>query len=70
MCSARRTESASSVIVATSFPAIVTVPEVGRSSVPTMLSMVDLPEPEGPTTATNSPAVTSSDTPRRAPTSP
>ena len=28
---------------------------MGRSSVPTMLSRVDFPQPEGPMTATNSP---------------
>ena len=31
-----------------------------------MCMKVDLPEPDGPTMATNSPASTSSDTPRRA----
>ena len=39
----------------TSIPSIATVPEVGRSSVPMRLSRVDLPDPEGPTMATNSP---------------
>lgn len=70
MWSARSRDKASSDIVATSLPAIVTVPDVGRSSVPMMLSIVDLPDPEGPTTATSSPAATSSETPRSAPTSP
>ena len=34
------------------------VPALGRSSVPIRCSSVDLPEPDGPTTATSSPAVT------------
>ena len=37
-------------------PATRTVPMVGRSSVPAMASSVDFPDPDGPTTATSSPA--------------
>src|SRR6185312_9620427 len=44
-------------------------PEVGRSRQPRMCIRVDLPEPEGPVTARNSPSWTSSDTPRNARTS-
>ena len=46
---------------ATSYPSMWTVPLVGRSSVPIRLSMVDLPEPDGPTIATSSPVPTRSD---------
>ena len=45
-------------------------PRVGRSSVPMMWSRVDLPEPDGPTTASNSPSSTIRPTPRRASTPP
>ena len=41
--------------VAASWPATQTSPELGRSSVPMMLSRVDLPDPDGPTIATYSP---------------
>ena len=44
-------------------------PEVGRSRQPRMCISVDLPEPDGPVTARNSPCPTSSDTPRSARTS-
>src|SRR6266702_3969510 len=40
----------------TAWPATRTVPDVGRSSVPAMASSVDLPDPDGPVIATNSPA--------------
>ena len=43
---------------ARSSPVIFTVPALGRSRLPITCSSVVLPEPEGPTTATNSPAVT------------
>ena len=40
----------------TSVPASMMVPEVGASIVAMQLSSVDLPDPEGPMRATNSPA--------------
>ncbi|MNW63234.1 hypothetical protein D3C74_414220 [compost metagenome] len=40
----------------TSFPAILVAPEDARSRDPMMLSMVDLPDPLGPTIATISPS--------------
>ena len=43
---------------ATSRPVIFTVPALGRSRLPITCSSVVLPDPDGPTTATNSPAVT------------
>ena len=49
-----------------SVPAIVTSPSFGRSSPARMCISVDLPEPDGPITAVNLPAATSSDTPRSA----
>src|SRR3954467_11301138 len=39
----------------TTRPPISTVPALGRSSPATMLSSVDLPQPEGPTSTVNSP---------------
>ena len=45
------------------------VPLVGSSRQPTIFMNVDLPEPEAPMTATNSPAGTSVETPRSACTS-
>src|SRR5271156_57264 len=42
------------------------LPEVGGVRPPRMLNKVDLPEPEEPTTARNSPLATSRSTPRRA----
>jgi hypothetical protein len=45
-------------------PATRTEPDVGRSSPAARFSSVVLPEPDGPTTATNSPLWTSSETPR------
>jgi hypothetical protein len=39
-------------------PSTITSPEVGESSPPATFSKVDLPEPEGPMTATSSPAET------------
>src|SRR5438094_6325139 len=44
-------------------------PDVGRSRQPTMCMKVDLPDPDGPVTATNSPRWTSRFTPRNALTS-
>src|SRR6266542_1857521 len=46
-----------------------TLPEVGGVRPPMMWNSVDLPEPEGPMTARNSPAATSRSTPRNAGTS-
>src|SRR6478609_7355641 len=43
-----------------------TCPEVGRSKPPRMFSSVVLPDPEGPSSETNSPSRTSSDTPSSA----
>ena len=40
-------------------PATMTVPPVGRSRPATRLSRVDLPLPDGPITATDSPAASS-----------
>ena len=45
-------------IRATSRPVTRTVPAVGLSRVPIRCSSVDLPDPDGPTTATSSPAAT------------
>ena len=56
-------------IRALSRPAIRTAPEVGSSSVPAIVSSEDLPDPDGPMTATISPAATVSETSRSACTS-
>ena len=61
--------SSSSFRAESSLPSTVTVPPVGRSRPPSMWSRVDLPEPEVPTTATNSPFSTVRSTPSRARTS-
>jgi hypothetical protein len=61
--SAARSLSAS---VATSWPVTRTVPELGRSKVPIRCSKVLLPDPDGPSTATSSPAATVTLTPRSA----
>ncbi|CAM5358795.1 hypothetical protein SCALM49S_00176 [Streptomyces californicus] len=58
MWRARSAESRASESADTSYPATRTVPVVGRSRVPMTLSIVDLPEPDGPTTARSSPAWT------------
>ena len=50
----------------TSAPAMCIVPAVGRSSVPITFNNVDLPDPDGPTTATNSPDSTRRSIPARA----
>ena len=54
---ARSADSSRSDSRATSCPSIRTVPAVGRSRVPIRCSIVDLPEPDGPTIATSSPRV-------------
>src|ERR1700733_7132781 len=60
-----RVSSASfSVDVAT--PSTNTLPDVGKSIAPARLSSVDFPHPLRPTSATNCPASTSSDTPSSA----
>src|SRR5690554_763890 len=51
---------------ARSWPATSTVPAVGRSSAPMMLSSVVLPQPDGPASDVNSPSSTSRSTPRSA----
>ena len=43
-----------------------TIPEVGRSIAPQRCSSVDLPQPDGPTSATKSPSATSRVTPATA----
>jgi hypothetical protein len=52
---ARTSDSCASESAEVSVPAIRTVPLVGRSSVPRMLSSVDLPAPDSPVMATDSP---------------
>ena len=63
---ARSPASARSPSVATSSPVIRTVPLVGRSSVPARCSRVLFPDPDGPSTATSSPAAMARLTPRSA----
>jgi hypothetical protein len=58
MCRARNRASPLSPRVSIRRPATVTVPELGRSSPAIRFSRVDLPLPEGPMTATTSPAAT------------
>ncbi|MQY20931.1 hypothetical protein NRB20_40400 [Nocardia sp. RB20] len=63
----RRTEAHGSSVAswkmkATDGVPTATAPEDGRSSPAARRSSVDLPQPEGPTTATNSPRRTDSDT--------
>src|SRR5262245_32525558 len=65
MSSRRRRASPASDRAKTSSPANSTRPLVGRSSVPSRCSSVDLPTPDAPITATLSPGSTVSDTPRR-----
>src|SRR5262249_27891304 len=62
----RTAASASFDIRDTSWPSRKYWPDVGRSRQPTMCMNVDLPEPDVPFTARNSPRGTSSDTPRSA----
>src|SRR6476620_5209902 len=54
---------------ARSSPSMIIFPDVGLSSPPSRCSIVDLPQPDGPMIATNSPFSTSMDTPRSAGTS-
>ncbi len=58
MWRARNRASALSPRVSIRRPATVTVPALGRSSPAIRLSSVDLPLPDGPMTATTSPAAT------------
>ena len=62
----RTSASASSLMPLTFSPARRNVPLVGVSRQPRMCIRVDLPEPEGPTIATYSPALIFKLTPRRA----
>ena len=59
----RQAASLSSFIWSMRSPAIVTLPAVGRSMPVIMLSIVDLPEPDGPTMATSWPSSMSRSTP-------
>ena len=63
---AQRRELPVGHLAATSSPVMRTMPLVGRSSVPIRWSSVVLPEPDGPTIATSSPAWTAKLTPRSA----
>ena len=54
------------VIPVTGWPPTRTWPALGRSSPATMVSVVDLPQPVGPTTAQNCPGRTTRSTSRRA----
>ena len=64
--SPRNLERVGSSSVLTSWPATRIVPAVGRSRTPSRPSMVDLPEPDGPTIDMNSPGRILSETSRRA----
>ncbi len=66
MCSRRSSVTSLSESDATCLPAISTWPPVGLSSAASRCMSVDLPEPDGPMTATSSPGVTESVTPRSA----
>src|SRR5260370_2844482 len=68
--SRRKRASASSSRSRRSVPATTTRPELGRSSPPTIIIIVDLPEPDGPTTLTVSPDATASEMPRKTLTAP
>ena len=64
--SPRRRERVASSSLLTSWPAMRIVPDVGRSSTPSSPSIVDLPEPDGPTIDMKSPGKICSDTSRNA----
>src|SRR5882672_230881 len=64
MLSRRSAERSSSRSVAPFLPPIQISPPSACSSSPAIWSSVDLPQPEGPTSATSSPRRTASDTPR------
>ncbi|PSK95398.1 hypothetical protein CLV63_11558 [Murinocardiopsis flavida] len=67
---ARSAERAASGREPASKPSTRTEPELGRSRVPSMCSIVDLPDPEGPTMATSSPRAIDIETPSSAVTPP
>jgi hypothetical protein len=67
---ARSADNCRSLSAEISCPSMRTMPADGRSSVPIRCSMVDLPEPDGPTIATISPESIDSDTSRTAVTPP
>ena len=58
----RHRRSAGARSLATSAPSSVTRPRSGTTSRFTVLSKVDLPDPDAPTSATNAPASIASDT--------
>ena len=66
MCLRRMIASSSSDLPTSDSPASTISPSVGVSSPATRLSSVDLPQPDGPMTATNSPGFISKSTPRNA----
>ena len=66
MVCSRRSVSSRSESWRVSLPATSTAPEVGVSTQPIRLSSVVLPLPDGPAMERNSPAMTSSVTPRSA----
>ena len=66
MCLRRSFVSRRSAIAEISSPPTRTAPDVGRSRPASRCISVDLPEPDGPMTAVNWPAGTSSETPRSA----
>ena len=66
MCCRRSFVSCVSPSLAISVPLIQTSPAVGRSSPASMCMSVDLPDPDGPMTATSSPRATESETERTA----
>src|SRR5215467_8264561 len=60
--SARKRFSSAAVMVATLLPSIQIAPSVGWSRQPIRLTSVDLPEPDGPITASHSPGATERET--------
>ena len=66
MCWRRMIASSLSVLPTSDSPATDTSPSSGTSRPATMLSSVDLPQPDGPITATNSPRPISRSAPRSA----
>src|SRR3954453_3828131 len=66
VCSRRRGVRSLSPSVVMSWPAMVTLPAVGRSSPARICISVDLPEPDGPMTAVRRPVSMSRSTPRSA----
>ena len=66
MCLRRIRASSFSSLPTSDSPATAMSPSLGVSSPATMFSRVDLPQPDGPMTATNSPCVIVMSTPRSA----